>query len=110
MSMDRQPLVIGNTYFSLMYIDDALSVPEIETLVYLGRSNVASSGGSSRAVHLFQYAASYLGDGNWNEMPAEKKEQLQAPPVVFFELEHIEPICDPARLIEQLQEWRARSN
>ena len=107
--MDRQPLVIGSTYFSLMYIDDALSVPEIQTLVYLGRSDVASSGESSRAVHLFQYAASYFGDGNWIEMPAEQKKRFEAAPVVYFELEHIEPVCDPARLIEQLQEWRVRS-
>jgi hypothetical protein len=110
MSMDRHSLVIGNTYFSLMYIDDALSIPEIETFVYLGRSDVASSGQPSRAVHLFQYAASYLGDGNWNKMPAEHKEQFEAAPVVFFELEQIEPICDAARLIEKLQEWRARSS
>lgn len=108
--MDRQPLVVGNTYFSLMYIDDALCIPEIKTLVYLGRADVASNGESSRAVHLFQYAASFLGDGSWNEMSAEQRKQLEAVPVVFFELDHIEPICDADRLVEQLQEWRARSS
>jgi len=51
-----QTLVVGNTYFRVTYVDDRLSIPELEAMVFIGR-NVGE--GDSGQLY-FQDAASYI--------------------------------------------------
>ena len=80
--MTEKALVIGNTYFSLMYADRHLLIPEIQTLVYLGRSQTDAG----IPIHLFQHGWSYHNDGNWEKMYPERKQQFDEVPLFFFEV------------------------
>ncbi|APV48886.1 hypothetical protein BWI17_03830 [Betaproteobacteria bacterium GR16-43] len=97
----------GETYFSLMYADEKLTLPHIETLIYLGETEMDEP--DRVRVHLFQYAESFHIDGNWKQMSEETRATYEEVPLVFFELDNVEPICDGDGLIQQLQSWRERS-
>ena len=103
--MDEQALVKGGTYFSLMYADEQLKVPEIETLVYLGPTKTDDG----EPIHLFQRAWSFHNQGNWDEMSQEDQAEYEETPLLSFPVGNIEPICDGAELLEQLAEWHSRA-
>ena len=96
-------LVVGETYFSACYADPERHHPNFQTLVYLGRDDAGSE-----SWHMFQYAASYHSDGNWNQMTEKQREDFGDPPVVSFEAAHIDPIVDAEGLIEELAKWHSR--
>jgi hypothetical protein len=103
----RVALSIGETYFSLFFMDEALRLPVVETLVYLGPDLIEVEGGSAPG-HLFQYASSYHSDGNWNDMTDEEREQFEEPPVIAYEEAHLDPVVDADGLVEELRNWQGR--
>ena len=103
--MDERALEIGRTYFSLMYADDKLAIPLIDTLIYLGPDQTDSGD----SIHLFQHAWSHHNEGNWNQMSPEQQQEYEEAPLVSFPVGNIEPICDGDELLEQLSQWRSRS-
>jgi hypothetical protein len=105
-----QPLALepGKTYFSLFYIDEQRRFPIVDTLIYLGQDVIEGERGMVPG-HLFQYAASYHSDGNWNEMSDEEREQFDEPPVIAFEDAHQEAVMDAEGLVKALGDWRERT-
>ena len=78
----------GHSYFYAMFYDPGLSVPKIETVVYVGRDDDGS--------HLFQDAESYLAH--------ERGEKNHEGYLTSFPDGRIYSILDKAHLIEWLQE------
>jgi hypothetical protein len=108
MNVDEQSLEIGKIYFSLLYLDENLAIPEIQTLVYLGRVQTDSID-SPKTIHLFQFADSYFSDGNWNELSVETKKEFNETPLMFFELGNIDLLFDRDTLFQELQSWYTRA-
>ena len=88
-----------------MYADEALLLPEIETLIYLGPDQTDSGD----SIHLFQLAWSHYNEGDWNQMSEEQRRAYEEVPLVSFPSGNIEPICDANELLKQLNEWRKRA-
>jgi hypothetical protein len=93
-------------YFSLFYLDEQLTIPKVETLVYLG----LAEGGSSAPRHMFQSAESHAADGNWNQLTPEQRAEYDEPPIQFFEGDDLDPITDKRGLVEQLEKWLERTS
>jgi hypothetical protein len=93
-------------YFSLFYLDEQLTIPTIETLVYLG----PSEGESSETRHIFQSAESHASDGNWNQLTPEQRAEYDESPIQFFEGDDLAPITDKRGLVEQLEKWLERTS
>ena len=102
-----EPLEVGATYFSVFYMDEALTIPVVETLVYLGAELGNGPGGPQRT-HLFQFAGSFHSDGNWNEMTDEERADFAEPPVLAFEDADRDHVVDAEGLIEELRELQQR--
>jgi hypothetical protein len=94
---------VGKTYFSVFYADTQLTHPVFETLVYLG----PDSADNGDALHLFQYAASFHSDGNWNGLTEEARAAFDEPPIVGYAPDHAEPVVDADGLIQELRECNA---
>jgi hypothetical protein len=103
--MRADELKQGGTYFCLFYLDEQLTIPTIETLVYLG----PDAGGSSEPRHMFQSAESHFADGDWNHLTAEQRAEYDEPPLQFFEGDDLDPITDKRGLVEQLGTWLERT-
>ena len=101
------PLEVGATYFSVFYMDEELTVPVVETFVYLGAELGNSPDGPQRT-HLFQFAGSFHSDGNWNDMSAEDRADFAEPPVLAFADADRDHVLDGEGLIEELREWQQR--
>jgi hypothetical protein len=106
--MDTRTLEVGETYFSVFYMDEELKIPVVETLVYLGADMADGPDGRQRA-HLFQFAGSFHSDGNWNEMSDEERAEFPEPPVMAFGDSDCEYVVDAEGLIAELRKWQARS-
>ena len=102
--MVHSTLVVGQTYFSVFYSDQKLTIPEIESLVYLGPDQTDTGA----PLHLFQRAWSFHNEGNWNEMSPEDQREYDEPPLLSFAAGEMEPICDADGLLKELEAWRAR--
>ena len=105
--MHSKNLEVGETYFSVFYMDEKLTIPIVETFVYLG-AELADGPGGRRQSHLFQYAGSFHSDGNWNEMTDEERAEFSEPPLLAFDDADCEHIVDADALIAELQAWQAR--
>ena len=51
-----EALIVGNTYFRLLYVDQRLSIPELKPVVFIGRNLGEGDSGNL----YFQDAASYI--------------------------------------------------
>ena len=67
--VEPSDLVVGQIYFRLSYLDEAMSVPELVPLVFVGRDLEPAGNGSHRS--FFQDAASYFSGVRWGD-PAPK--------------------------------------
>ena len=106
--MDEEALVIGNTYFAVFYADEKLRIPEIQTLIYLGRDPSQDDERFPRVLHAFQRAWSFVNHGNWLHLTREVRAAVGEDPVIHFERGQMEPLCDAAGLLQQLEAWRKR--
>lgn len=88
-------LAPGAPYFQVTYQHQGVNLPEVETLVYLGAIQVKEEG-QLQTRFVFQLAWSYQQDGNWTELPQERRKELTADAAVFFYAE------DSLRLIEDI--------
>ncbi|QJR09227.1 hypothetical protein DSM104443_00264 [Usitatibacter rugosus] len=104
----RDTFEIGRTYFVIRYMDEQLLQPIVETLVYLGPDTLDGESWPTPG-HLFQFAASYHRDGNWNELPEAEQYEYPEPPIVSFSHEHREYVLDTEGLVAELREWQARA-
>jgi hypothetical protein len=77
----RSELAPGGPYFTVSYHEGGVNLPEIETLVYLGSAQME---GQARIGLLFQTAQSYQQDGDWSELPEERRTNLAADGAVMF--------------------------
>ena len=68
-------LVVGKTYFSVHYYDDAMTDPEMEARVFLGRDLFAESPG-----YYFQDAGSYRAGVRYESGKADEFELYCQPP------------------------------
>lgn len=107
MTKRAEAFAVGSTYFSVFYMDEQLTIPVVETLVYLG-TDVTDGPGGPRHAHLFQFAGSYHSDGNWNEMTDAERQDFAEPPVLAFDEADREHVVDAEGLIRELREWQAR--
>jgi len=105
MTQELREFQVGKVYFSMYFHDQPLRLPDIETLVYLGRHAVYSD----LDVHAFQTAYSYSRDGFWNGLSSADQNRL-SDAVRFFRLDSTDPICDYERLLVELQDWRRRTS
>ena len=105
---DPHPFEAGATYFSVFYMDEQLTVPVVETFVYLGQELATGPHGPQRS-HLFQFAGSYHSDGNWNDMSDEERGHFEEPPVLAFDDADRDHIVDAEGLILELREWQKRT-
>ena len=105
MTQELREFEVGKVYFSMYFHDHQLRLPDIETMVYLGRHSVAND----LDMHAFQTAYSYSRDGFWNGLSSTDQNQLTEA-VRFFPLDATDPICDFDRLVEDLRDWRRRTS
>ncbi len=77
-------LVPGSPYFTVSYQESGVNLPEVETLVYLGTTQVEEQEGQAEIGFLFQAARSYQQDGDWGDLPDKQREALAADGAVMF--------------------------
>lgn len=86
MRVSTKKLTIGNFYFSVCYLDDECVVPEIESLIYIGRN----LGGEQDGSLYFQDAQSFVRVGAFpNTSSADVRVTVTGtePPPNLFELD-----------------------
>ena len=106
--MDEKTLVIGDTYFAVFYADQKLCIPEIQTLIYLGRDPPSDSPQFPHVLHLFQRAWSFVAHGNWLHLTSEQRAAAGDDPIVNFVRGELDPICDAQGLLRELEAWQDR--
>jgi hypothetical protein len=67
--VEPSELVVGEVYFRLSYLDEAMTIPELVPLVFIGRDLEPESDGSHRS--FFQDAASYRSGVRWGDEAAQ---------------------------------------
>jgi hypothetical protein len=77
-------LAPGGPYFTVSYQQSGVNLPEVETLVYLGSTQAEDEVGQPQTLFMFQLAYSYQEDGNWIELPEERRNELSADAAVVF--------------------------
>jgi len=102
-------LAIGGPYFSVSYQKGGVNLPEVETLVYLGSTELDDEVGESKTHFLFQLARSYQEDGDWTELPEERRTELSAnAEVMSYDEESVGSIADIDGLLVLLTGLRER--
>ena len=105
-------LVPGAPYFQVTYQHEGVNLPEVETLVYLGAIQVKVEEGQLQTRFVFQLAWSYHQDGNWIELPKERRKELTADASVLLwaedSLRFIEDIDGLLVLLNNLREKMRR--
>ena len=102
-------LAPGGPYFTVNYQQTGSTLPNVETLVYLGKAQIEFEKGKPEIRFMFQHAWSYQEDGNWSELPKERQRELQADASVFFCPEEMLPlIADIDGLLVLLNDFRER--
>src|ERR1700722_5151158 len=97
----------GGLYFNITYREEGVNLPEIDTLVYLGMTQVEFEKGQPQTRFMFQHSWSYQQDGSWVDLPQEKRKELQADGSVFFSPEEMLPlIADIDGLLARLSNLR----
>jgi hypothetical protein len=78
-------LAPGGPYFTVSYQQSGSTLPKVETLVYLGKTQIEFEKGKPETRFMFQDAWSYQEDGNWSELPQERQRELEAYAPVYPE-------------------------
>lgn len=100
-------LAPGGPYFTVSYRQSGSTLPNVKTLVYLGKIQVELEKGKPEARFLFQHAWSYQADGNWSELPLERQREIEADGAVLLCPEEMLPvIADIDGLLAQLIDFR----
>jgi hypothetical protein len=68
-------LAPGGPYFTVSYQQGGVNLPEVDTLVYLGSTQLEDEVGEPKTHFLFQLARSYQEDGDWTD-PREERAKL----------------------------------
>jgi hypothetical protein len=97
----------GGPYFTVSYQEGGVNLPEIETLVYLGSTPLDDEVGQSKTYFMFQLASSYQEDGDWTELPEERRREL-ATEVWSFDEDGVGSIADIDGLLVLLTGLRER--
>lgn len=97
----------GGPYFTVSYQEGGVNLPEIETLVYLGSTPLDDEVGQAKTDFMFQLASSYQGDGDWTELPEERRREL-ATEVWSFDEDSVGSIADIDGLLVLLTGLRER--
>jgi hypothetical protein len=100
-------LAPGGPYFSVSYQEGGVNLPEVETLVYLGSTVLADETGRSHTHYAFQLARSFQEDGDWTELPEERRPDL-AGDVMFYDEDSVVGIADIDGLLVLLTGLRER--
>ena len=90
----------GGRYFLVGYYDDNLTLPSIETLIYLGRNLLGEAGRDER--WYFQEAESFARNGRVVPHAGRDNEDILAVPH-----DHLKDVLDPLRLAELLKNLAA---
>jgi hypothetical protein len=102
-------LAPGGPYFTVSYQKRDVNLPEVETLVYLGSTQLDDEAGQARTCFMFQLARSYQEDGDWTELPEERRRELAADAeVMFYDEGSVTGIADIDGLLVLLNGLRER--
>lgn len=97
--LETTELVVSGCYFRLFYHDKDLRIPEIKTLIYIGKNLHSEGETSAKEFWFFQDPESFLKYG-----PADKKPVRSECEVHRLDSEALFSICDWTGLIEELSE------
>jgi hypothetical protein len=103
-------LVPGGPYFTVSYQEGGVNLPEVETLVYLGWTELNDGESGAPQTHfMFQLARSYQMDGNWADLPEERRTELSTEAeVMFYDEDSVGSIADIDGLLVLLTGLRER--
>ena len=102
-------LAPGGPYFTVYYQEGGVNLPEVETLVYLGSTQIDDEKGQSTIHFMFQLARSYQEDGDWTELTEERRHKLATDAeVMFYDEGGIGSIADIDGLLVLLTGLRER--
>jgi hypothetical protein len=98
----------GPPYFTVSYPEPGVNRPQIETLIYLGSTQI-SGGDGQRIAFLFQNAQSYSEDGDWSGLPEARRDEMAAEyAVMFYDEETVGHVADIDGLLVLLSGLRER--
>lgn len=101
--IDAENLIEGNFYFLISYFDDALSIPDIETYIYVGQNLLPSDKGSEIYHWYFQDPETYIEKGAFIESQNKKEiDTLRA------DQDTLETMYDIEGLISELSKLRSK--
>ena len=100
-------LAPGGPYFTVSYQEGGVNLPEVETLVYLGSTPFDDEERQTTTHFMFQLARSYQEDGDWTELPEDRRDELAADAeVMFYDGDGIGGIADIDGLLVLLTDLR----
>jgi hypothetical protein len=100
-------LAPGGPYFTVSYQEGGVNLPEVETLVYLGSTQFDGEEGQLTTHFMFQLARSYQEDGDWTELPKDRRDELAADAeVMFYDEDSMGGIADIDGLLVLLTDLR----
>jgi hypothetical protein len=121
MDIDRSPrklnadwckeLSAGNTpYFTVSYPEPGMNFPQIETLIYLGATEMSDEDGGPPCIgFMFQDARSYIEDGDWSTLPEARQGEIAAEfAVMSFSEDSVGSVADIDGLVVLLSGLRER--
>lgn len=99
----------GPPYFTVSYQEPGVNLPEIETLIYLGSTQISEEGGPRRTSFLFQNAQSYQEHGDWSTLPEARRGEMPAEhAVMLYDEETVGHVADIDGLLVLLNGLRER--
>ena len=97
--IDKDEIIIGNTYYLIGYFDNNLKIPDVETYIYVGKNVLPSDKNSNGDSWYFQDPSSFLSKGYFYEN--QNKEGFD---IVRADEETLETIFDVSGLINELSD------
>ena len=69
-----EDFVVGKFYFQIAYYDEDLSIPDIDTYIYIG-NNIHGKGDNGMDDYYFQDVWSYIKFGNYKDLPKDLRKK-----------------------------------
>jgi hypothetical protein len=92
--LNPDQLKVGSPYFMISYYDEARVVPEIETLIYVGKNLLKIS--NEKDIWYFQNPVTYLSKGAFHLLPTDDYD------VYSLGIEYVETLCEVSTLTKYL--------
>ena len=105
--IDENKLIQGERYFLMLYYDRDLKIPNIRTVIFIGKNVYGGTNDSVLDEWYFQDPRTYLEFGSFMTLTKSKKEKVK-PEIISIDRKSLFSIHDLTGLLDKLQGINAK--